>query len=193
MTDNRIEILDQLILEGESLTSTISFVHPPSNVIRTFSVYKTSEDERYQNWLSSVQRFIKTNHTSDLEEAKEAAKRLSPDNHRKILGILRAIKLLPIEPITSSVSKSTPINNIHINNTQNNTQQVTVNLFLEAIKDELKGKDLKEVKEILKDIEAEPEKTKTKLIQKIKGFGGDVLSNIIANILTNPTIYNGLF
>lgn len=53
-----MEILDQLILEGENLTSTISYVPAPSNVIRTFSVYRTSEDDRYQNWLSSVQRFF---------------------------------------------------------------------------------------------------------------------------------------
>jgi len=188
-----MEILDQLILEGENLTSTISYVPAPSNVIRTFSVYRTSEDDRYQNWLSSVQRFIKTHHSSDLEDVKESAKKLSPDNHRKILGILRAIKILPTEPVKTFTNKSSPTNNIHITNTQSNTQQVTVNLFLDAIKDELTGKEFKEVKEILKDFDAEPLKTKTKLIEKIKGFGGDVLSNIVANILTNPTIYNGLF
>ena len=70
---------------------------------------------------------------------------------------------------------------------------MTLNLFLDAIKDELTGKDFKGIKEIMQDYKTEPEKTKTKLIEKIKGFGGDVLSNIVANILTNPTIYNGLF
>lgn len=187
-----MEILDNLILEGENLTSTISYVPAPSNVIRTYSVYKTLENERYQNWLSSVQRFIKTNHSSDLEEIREVAKKLSLDNHRKTLGILRAIKLIPTEPIKTS-HDTNPTNNIQITNTQNNTQKVTVNLFLEAIKDELTGRDFKEVREIMKDFETEPEKTKTKLIEKIKGFGGDILSNIIANIITNPTIYNGLF
>jgi hypothetical protein len=28
---------------------------------------------------------------------------------------------------------------------------------------------------------------------KIKEFGGDVISNIVANILTNPTIYSAIF
>ncbi|WP_300599135.1 hypothetical protein [Niabella sp.] len=187
-----MEILDQLILEGESLTATISFVPPPSNVMRTFSVYKTSKDEYYQNWLSSVRRFVKTHHSSDLEDVKEAAKKLSPDNHRKILGILRAIKILPTEPIETNAKEPSSINNINITNNQNNTQQMTVSLFLEAIGDELTGKEFKEVKEILRGFKEEPVNTKTKLIEKIKGFGGDVLSNIIANILTNPTIYNGL-
>ena len=187
------EILDELIIEGENLTSTITFVPAGSNVIRTFSVFRTSEQDRYQNWQSSAQRFIKTYHPSDLEEIKEAAQKLNPGNHRQILGILRAIKLLPIEPEKDVSNKSGWTNNIHIANNQNNIQQLTINLFLEAIKDELTGKDFKAIKEIMQDYKSEPEKSKTKLLEKIKGFGGDVLSNIVANILTNPTIYSGLF
>lgn len=186
-----IAILDDLIIEGEMLTKTISFV--PFEGYRSYDEYKTSESERYQNWQSSVLRFIKTHHSSDLDEFREAATQISPDNHRKILGILRAIKLLPTEPTKEVPGKPSPANNIHITNNQNNTNQINVNLFLEAIKDELTGKDLKEIKEILKGLEAEPTKTKNKLIEKIKGFGGNVLSNIVANILTNPAIYNGLF
>lgn len=192
MTNIRIEILEQLISEGESLTSTISETIPHPDVIIYSKKYKTSEDDCYQDWLSSVQRFIKTNHTSNTEDFKNAASKLSPDNHRKILSILRAIKRFPTEPYEVSDSKSASTN-ININNNQNNTQKVTVNLFLEAIKEELTEKNFKEVKEILKDFETEPEKTKITLIQRIKEFGGDVLSNIVANILTNPTIYHGLF
>lgn len=187
------DILDKLISEGETLLSTITYVPAGPNVIRTSDVYKTSEQNRYQDWQSSAQRFVKTHHTSDLEEVREALKKLSPDSHRKILGVLRAIKLLPDEPVKEISNKNDSTNNIHITNTQNNSQQLTLNLFTDAIKDELTGKDFKALKEILKDYETEPEKTKDKLIEKIKGFGGDVLSNIVANILTNPTIYTGLF
>jgi hypothetical protein len=187
------EILDKLIMEGESLTSTIAYVPAGPNVIRTYSVYKTSEQDRYQDWQSSAQRFVKTSHPSDLDEVKEAAKKLSPDNHRKILGVLRAIKLLPKEPVIDASGRNTSTNNIHITNTQNNSQQVSLNFFMEAIKDELTGKDLKELKEILKSYEADPIKTKSALIERIKGLGGDVLSSIVANILTNPVIYSGLF
>src|SRR5687768_9653357 len=101
-----MEILDQLISEGDTLTPTITYVPAPSGVIRTYSVYRTSEVDRYQNWQSSVQRFIKTHHSSDLEDVKEAVKKLSPDNHRKILGILRAIKILPIEPFKTTTNAS---------------------------------------------------------------------------------------
>ena len=184
------EILENLIAEGEYLTNTVKYVPPRHNVIRTFSVYTSTEIEKYENWQASVIRFIKTYHPSDLEEVKEVSKKLSDKNHRKILGILKAIKLLPTEPEIKSQIPN-PTNNIQITNNQTVSQQITLNIFLEAIKDELTGKQVKELKEVMKDYESEPELAKTKIIDKIKGFGGDVLSNIVANILTNPTIYNG--
>ncbi|EKT4553246.1 hypothetical protein [Flavobacterium psychrophilum] len=187
-----IEILDNLIAEGETLTQTISYVPAGHNVIRTYSVYTTPDKEKYQNWQSSVLRFVRTYHSSDLEEVKKVSEKLSPENHRKILGILKAIKLLPNEPEKPNENKVST-NNININNTQSVSQQLTLNIFLDAIKDELTGKDFKALKEIMKDYEKEPDKTKGKIIEKIKGFGGDVLSNIVANILTNPTIYSGIF
>lgn len=187
-----LEILENLIAEGEILSQTISYVPAGPNVLRTYSVYNTSQQEKYQNWQSSVLRFIKTYHPSDLEETKEVSKKLSPENHRKILGILKAIKLLPNEPQKNYTEEKTSTNNINITNNQTVSQQLTLNLFLDAVKDELTGKDFKALKEIMKNYENEPEETKSKLIEKIKGFGGDVLSNIVANILTNPTIYNGI-
>lgn len=187
-----IEILENLIAEGETLTQTISYVPAGQNVIRAFSVYTTSDQEKYQNWQSSVLRFVKTFHSSDLEEVKEVSKKLSQENHRKIMGILKAIKLLPNEPEKSNETKGST-NNINITNTQSVSQQLTLNIFIDSIKDEITGKDFKALKEIMKDYEKEPEETKSTVIEKIKGFGEDVLSNIVANILTNPTIYSGLF
>ena len=34
-----------------------------------------------------------------------------------------------------------------------------------------------------------PEEKKVKLIDKIKSFGSDIASNIVAGILTNPAIF----
>lgn len=184
------EILDNLITEGEYLTNTVKYVPAPHNVIRTYSVYTSTEIEKYENWQASVLRFVKSYHPSDLDELKEVSKKLSDKNHRKILGILKAIKLLPTEPELKT-QNSNPTNNIQITNTQSVSQQLTLNIFLESIKDELTGKQVKELKEIMKNYEEEPETTKAKILEKIKGFGGDVLSNIVANILTNPSIYNG--
>lgn len=181
------KLLDDLISQGEKLTNTISYVPPGSGVIRTFSVYITSEKEEYQNWKSSAQRFIKTYFPSDLEDFKVSTNKLSPDNHQKMMGILQAIRLIPDEPVEAE-RKSSGDTNITINN----TQQIVLNLFTEAVKDEITGKEYKELKEILKNYEREPEKTTSKIKEKLKKMGGDVLTNIITNILTNPNIYGGL-
>ncbi len=79
---------------------------------------------------------------------------------------------------------------IHVNVNQNQSQQQTIafEIFVEAIKDELTGKQQKEIKEIITN-EPNPIQVKTKLIDKIKSFGSDVTSNIIANIITNPAIW----
>ena len=181
---NKTDILENLIKDGERLTTTISYV-PTGGATRNFSVYKTSEKEKYQDWQSASQRFIKTYFPSDLDEIKEAGKKLSPDNHQKILGILRAIKLMPEEPEKAGKLVGTNI-------TINNSQQIALNIFDEAVKDEITGKDYKAIKELLKEYENEPEKTKSKLTDKLKKLGSDVLTNIVTNILTNPGMYSGL-
>ena len=184
---NTEKLLDDLIQQGEKLTNTISYVPSGNGVIRTFSVYRTSEKAEYENWQSSVQRFIKTYFPSDLEDFKPNTKNLNPDNHQKMMGILRAIKLMPAEPKKIEEQKAG-----NTNITINNTQQLVLNIFTEAIKDEITGKEYKELKEILKNYEREPEKTSSKVKDKLKKIGGDVLTNIVTNILTNPNIYGGL-
>lgn len=78
--------------------------------------------------------------------------------------------------------------NISVNQSQNQT--VNVNVIWESIKDELTGKQLKEVEEIIDDND-EPESKKKRIFEKLKSFGADVASNIIAGLLTNPAIYGG--
>jgi hypothetical protein len=75
---------------------------------------------------------------------------------------------------------------ININLTQNQTVNIT--LLISALEDELTVSQLREVKGLMKTEEPKSEK-KRKIIDKIKSFGGDVASNILANILTNPNIW----
>ena len=135
------------------------------------------------------------NKKSENDQIKEGnGAELWNDNHRKILGILKAIKQLPSEPqktLNSEKGTNVTINNSQ-QNTQNNTQEVVFNIFVEAFQDELTGKEMKELKEILSDFVKEPEKTKSRLLDKLKNFGRNVLSNIVANIITNPIVYSSL-
>lgn len=75
---------------------------------------------------------------------------------------------------------------INISLSQNQT--VNIQFIMTALEDHLTGKQLREVKEIVKSEEPKDRKL-TKIVDKLKSFGGDVVSNILANILTNPGIW----
>ncbi|WP_163518394.1 hypothetical protein [Gelidibacter japonicus] len=79
---------------------------------------------------------------------------------------------------------------MNINITQNTNQSTKINLSLiiETIQDELNGKQLKEIQEIIQS-EENTENKKNKIVDKLKKFGSDVATNIVAGILTNPNIY----
>lgn len=83
--------------------------------------------------------------------------------------------------------------NVHQHNEQNQTTQISVNLeyIVEILKGELRTSEIEELKEIL-DSSDEPKVKKRDFIQKIKSFGSDVASNILANLLTNPQVYEQL-
>ena len=75
---------------------------------------------------------------------------------------------------------------ININLTQNQT--VSINILMSALEDELTVSQLREINEVIKIDEPKSEKRR-RMIDKIKSFGSDVASNILANILTNPNIW----
>ena len=89
---------------------------------------------------------------------------------------------LPAERVIEKTS------GINISLTQN--QHVTVKVILDLLKDELTGNQMREVSEILKSDTSVSEK-KNDLLNKLKSFGKDVAANILANILTNPSLYGG--
>lgn len=75
---------------------------------------------------------------------------------------------------------------ININLTQN--QSVNINLLISAFEDELTVSQMREVTEIMQSNEDSKSK-KVKILEKIKSFGSDIASNILANILTNPGLW----
>lgn len=85
--------------------------------------------------------------------------------------------------------------NVNVNQENNQTQTTNVNLILasvvDSIKDEITGSQLKELKTILES-DSEPEHKKKNFLNKLKSFGSDVASNILANMLTNPNVYTNI-
>ncbi len=78
--------------------------------------------------------------------------------------------------------------NINITQNSNQSTNIQLSLIVESIQDELNGKQLKELQEVLQS-EDDVESKKTKIADKLKKFGSDVASNVLATILTNPNIY----
>jgi hypothetical protein len=104
-----------------------------------------------------------------------------------ILGIIDDLKTFGIPEIKNKESDSGI--NISVNQMQN--QSVNINIVLESMEDELTGKQMKELKKILKGKD-KPEEKKKKILGKLTEFGSNVASNVLSTILTNPAILGSL-
>ncbi len=173
-----------------------------------FAYYYYDNNESYQKWLATTKRYVGIHfpNDKDVNEFDTISKEeLSPEQQKKLLCILEAFALLPtIIPdsrttqITEKKGRGREAINVKttINNTntqsQNQVQTIAVELFLEAIKDDLTGRQIKELKEVVATSNGDLQKARPRIIEKLKSFGADVASNVVANILTNPMIWNSL-
>ena len=170
-----------------------------------FAYYYYDNNESYQKWLATTKRYLGIHfpNDKDINEFDTISKEnLSPGQQKKLLGILEAFALLPtIIPdsrttqITEkkgrgreAINVTTTINNTN-SQAQNQAQTIAVELFLEAIKDDLTGRQIKELKEVVAASTGDLQKAKPGIIEKLKSFGADITSNVVANLITNPAIW----
>jgi hypothetical protein len=179
--------VEELISKGENLEKSIYLERKASGFF-PYDIYNSQNKTEYQNWISIIKRLIKSKYSSELNDFEKLSININPENHRKILALLNAIKEIPDEPENKVSNKE---QGLHINITQSQNQQTTIsiNLIIEAFQDELNGNQRKEIQTIIDDKELEPEKKKSKIVETLKKFGGDIASNILANILTNPSFF----
>lgn len=188
--------LVSLIEEQKARIPHLEYVPSPPGCIG-FSCYCYEDSENYLKWLKTASRFIGINFPDDkdvIEFEKVSREEVSPGQQQALLAILEALSCLPTViqnkvDNQNEITVNTNINNSN-NQSQNQEQSVAINLFLEAIKDDLTGKQLKELKEVLNENKEDEAKARKGIIEKLKSFGSDVASNIVANILTNPVIWN---
>lgn len=175
--------IDELITQGETLRASLN-----KNEDRWVCWYEYINHGAFQEWVQKTTRFLHTHYRGDImiEEFEEIASQSpSPKGHDKLLAILKAFKDIP-QTITTPKEVQNGGVVITNSNSQSQNQQQAANIFLEAISDELTGKQVKELKVALAD---EKGGKKGSLIEKVKSFGLDTLSNIVANIVTNPAIW----
>ena len=163
--------------------------------------YTYNDMENYEKWLAATKRFLSVHFPNDkyvVEFEEISKKNMWEDQQQQLLAILEAIADLPTivpqsykKQTDKGVNITTNINNTN-SQSQSQEQSVAINMFLEAIKDDLTGRQLKELKEVIKESGDNKEKARNGIIDKLKSFGLDVASNIVANIITNPMIWASL-
>lgn len=191
--------IEALIAEGSEILKSIKHKPSRSNVIRTSSMYYLADESVYERWKNITVRFISTNYPDDISSSdfRKAAeefeeKYYSPTSMKKMLGILEAFKAIPT-PITS-VGGKTNAPSIVINNSNSQSQEQSQNIdfLIKSIEDAFTISQLKELRQIVNEENGNLEKAKPKLMEKIKSFGSNLASNIVANILTNPVIWSSI-
>ena len=173
-----------------------------------FPYYEYPDMKAYHKWLAMTKRYIEIQYPNDkyVVEFCEVSKQVTyPTQQQKLLALLEAFALLPVvvpdnhivqvtdrsDTARDTINVTTNINNTN-SQSQNQEQPMAVQLFIEAIQDDLTGRQIKELKTVVADANNDLQIARPGIIAKLKEFGSDVLSNIVANVLTNPVIWSGL-
>lgn len=194
--------LESLIEEQKARIPQLRYVPSPRGCIG-FAYYCYDNSEEYQKWLAKTSRFIGINFPNDrdvLEFEEISKEKLSPSQQQRLLAILEAFSCLPTvickKDNKNTVKQDGITVNTNINNTnsqsQSQEQSMAIEMFLEAIKDDLTGRQIKKIKEVMAESGNDKEKARDGIIAKLKSFGSNVASSIVANIITNPLIWSSL-
>jgi uncharacterized protein (UPF0371 family) len=197
--------LESLIQEHKDRIAQLKY-KPNPHGCWGFSYYYYDDSESYQKWLATTKRFISIKYPNDkdVNEFESIGKEeLGPEQQKRLLAILEAFAVLPTiipdnktdleknEKQKDGINVTTTINNTN-SQSQKQEQSLAIDLFIDAIREDLTGRQIKELKSVVADADNDLQKARPGIITKLKEFGTDVASNIVANILTNPMIWGGL-
>ena len=156
------------------------------NVIYEPTSYIENGDD-FLAWIEKSKRFIASQYPDDraIHDFEKCANEFSSRSIQSMIAILKSLKDVP----TPCPVKSDDKTGFVVSVSQTQTQQQNISFVLDSIKDALTGSQFKEIEEIAKK-EVDSKKAKMKILEKLKGFGSDVLSNIVANLITNPNIWS---
>ncbi len=201
MESNSTITIESLIEQGNEIIQGISYVPSSPGVIRMFSVHRLSDESFFERWKNITMRFLSSRYPNDasVEDFRKAAEKFEGDYYhptemKKMIGVLESIAAIPTQ-INSTNYRHKKQPSIIINNTnsQSQNQAINIDLFTKAIEDVLTVSQIKELKKIVEEEKGDVVKAKPKLVDKLKSFGENLSSNIVANILTNPAIWSSIF
>ena len=183
--------ITELIKEGEEFRDSINDSSQRAG--------KIQDTTKYHLWVERVVRYLGQTVPEDIsiERFMHYSYNINPTYCYKqsfdgLLNILRAVEELPDVVIADDLvhrkkddDKISIQTNVKQEQTQNQAQ--TVNVLETALKDSFAPFQLEELKEILKSNQPREDKRKS-LMEKLKSFGSDVASGVLANILSNPEV-----
>lgn len=198
--------LNSLIKEHKYLIDKIKFESNGESFGFPYYYYDNEDYKDYQIWLAKTKRYLGIHFKDDkdiIEFENISKQSLSPDQQKKLSAILEALSIFPtVIPnirtyIQGENTNRETINittNVNNSNSQSQSQKqfIDLDLFLETIKDDLTGRQIKELKAVVAEEDNDLKKARSGIIKKLKSFGIDVVSNVVANIITNPTIWKEL-
>ena len=87
------------------------------------------------------------------------------------------------------------IHSIVINNSNSQTQnqKQNVEVLVKYIEDAFTLSQLREISQIVNAEDGNMENARPKIIEKIKSFGKNLAPSIVANIITNPSVWASVF
>ena len=153
-----------------------------------------------KSMIGTLKRIVPNNeaiieHLEEIESTSmyggDYTKSAKRDSQQILESLIKDIERFGLEELKDNNNDSGVVKvNVHQNNEQTQTTkvQVKIDLIVDVLKGELRASEIEQLKEILESSD-EPKEKKKKFMDKIKSFGSDVASNILANILTNPQVY----
>ncbi|MBD5229477.1 MAG: hypothetical protein HDS69_05505 [Bacteroidales bacterium] len=187
--DIDIKKLNELIKEGEQFKLTTVEAHLEAAGFgmtkQVPTMHYLANADKFAVWRQKCIRYLVQYFPKDiaLEDFKNLdwEKKLTPPKLYDLIGTLKALRENP----TICEVKDLPsnMNNITINQNLTQNQSQTFSLVLYSLKEELKGKEYRELEQILSSNTTREEK-KQNIISKLKSFGENVAAGIVATLLT---------
>ena len=185
--------IDELIKEGSNfkLKYQEAYLEPAGYGMlkQVPGIHYLEDADAFATWVQKSIRFLAQNFPNDISLEMFQCVDLDSLKQGTIYALVGSLKALKETPIICEPKKAHPttMNNITLNQnqnqTQNQTQQQNISPIMEILKNELRGKEMHEIEEILSSDE-KPEEKKNTIISKLKSFGENVAAGIVATLLT---------
>lgn len=194
LKESIVSILDQKrVLVEENRDALANIIISVQNILERFYV----KDNAFVRQAEVLHSYIVALQTSKKDQYPLYTRCNTKDIAADLKALIDAVKDeiasigLP-NTTKAKVSKNIQItNNLSQSQTQSQEQNVIVKVLLEAVKDDLTGKQWKELLAIAQNTK-DPQVAHKGIMEKLKEYGESVSASIVANILTNPEVWSTL-